>query len=231
MLMVEGMMGLRPAAPAVTCVLPAAVRNEDAEGNHVGVTPSNSPTTSYTALDIEVALMARRHHRFNLQTPTPPHIPTLSSPTPLPRATNTSSTSTSSSTSMCASVTPPTRSTRPSSSLTHNYQRRCVSFGGKETGAWGMEIHTGGDRGGAVGGGRGHEEDGKKDEDEAEGNNRRCPIERRHMDMIDRIYEGHTWVGEGMNRLDAMMRRVGNGVNDSQILTNLGTFMASVGTV
>ena len=78
--------------------------------------------------------------------------------------------------------------------------------------------------------GGGDEEEGKEDE-EVEGTYRRRRIKRRHMDMTDKIDEGHTLAGESMNHLGAMMRRAGNGVSYSHILTNLGTFMASISTV
>ena len=66
--------------------------------------------------------------------------------------------------------------------------------------------------GGAVG--------GAADEGDGGGGHPILPVDMHHLDLIDTINNGHTLAGESMNRLDAMMDWMGNGVNNLLLLKN-----------
>ena len=58
---------------------------------------------------------------------------------------------------------------------------------------------------------------------------RRATVQERHLDLVDLVNNGHTLAGASMDRLDTLMDRMGEGVNQTQMLNNLGGFMAAVG--
>ena len=67
--------------------------------------------------------------------------------------------------------------------------------------------------------------------DGCDGMTRRAAIQVCHLDLIDSVDNGHTLAGVSMDRLDTLMNRMGDGVNQTQMLHNLGGFMAAIGGI
>ena len=72
--------------------------------------------------------------------------------------------------------------------------------------------------------------------DDNQPNHRRVPIRQRQgvqmrfLDMVDDVDEGNLLANQSMNRLDAAMERMSNpGVQTTQMLANLSTFISNVG--
>ena len=60
---------------------------------------------------------------------------------------------------------------------------------------------------------------------------RRATVQERPLDLIGAVDNMHTLAGASMDRLDALMNRMGDDVNQTQMLNNLGGFMAAIGGI